>query len=159
MDFTQVYRNYWDKVYRLCMGYVNDPEWARDIAQDTFIQVWQHLPGFREESSAGTWIFRIACNICLRQLERKSRFVRKEFPPELEDSSASFEPSREDEVRHLYRYIAALSETDRLIISMELENIKQTEIAGILGLSEVSVRVRIHRIKEKLAQKFKAYEH
>jgi RNA polymerase sigma-70 factor (ECF subfamily) len=46
----------------------------------------------------------------------------------------------------------------RIIISLELENIKQSEIAIIVGLSEVNIRVKIHRIKEKLTQKFKENE-
>jgi RNA polymerase sigma-70 factor (ECF subfamily) len=156
MDFTPVYKEYWTKVYRLCMGYVNDPEWARDIAQDTFIIVWQQLPAFRQESAIGTWIFTIACNNCLRQLERSRRLIKKELPPQLEDRP---DPSVEEKVNYLYRCIAALKETDRLIISLELEDIKQAGIAAILGMPESSVRVRIHRIKEKLAKKFKSYEH
>lgn len=152
--FDDIYADYWDKVFRLCMGYVNDDDWAKDIAQDTFITVWQQLPNFRQEATIGTWIFRIACNNCLRQLERSSRFVNKEVDRADEISHHV----NEDEVNFLYKCIATLNETDRLIISMELEEVKQAEIATILGLSESNVRVRIHRIKEKLTEKFKSYE-
>ncbi|MBV7532354.1 RNA polymerase sigma factor [Chitinophaga sp. sic0106] len=151
--FDELYADYWDKVFRLCMGYVNDDDWAKDIAQDTFITVWQQLSNFRNEAAIGTWIFRIACNNCLRQLERSSKFVRKEV-----DKAEEGPVVNEDEVNFLYQCIATLNETDRLIISMELEDVKQAEIAGILGMSESNVRVRIHRIKEKLTEKFKAYE-
>ncbi|PSL45637.1 RNA polymerase sigma-70 factor (ECF subfamily) [Chitinophaga niastensis] len=154
MFFEQIYQIYWDKVYRLCMGYVNDHEWAKDIAQDTFVTVWQQLPNFRNESAIGTWIFRIACNNCLRQIEKNSRFVKKEFPIQLEDTPVMYP---DEEVKLLYKCIAALNETDRLIISLELEDVKQAEIAGILGISESNVRVKIHRIKYKLTQKFKSY--
>ncbi|RAJ74995.1 RNA polymerase sigma-70 factor (ECF subfamily) [Chitinophaga dinghuensis] len=153
-SFDQIYTDYWDKVFRLCMGYVNDDDWAKDIAQDTFITVWQQLPKFRQEAAVGTWIFRIACNNCLRQLERSSKFVHKEVDKADESSSRV----NEDEINFLYKCIATLSETDRLIISMELENVKQTEIASIMGMSESNVRVRVHRIKEKLTEKFKEYE-
>ena len=162
MNFTDLYKEFWDKVFRLCMGYVNDSEWAKDIAQDTFILVWQQLPKFRQESVIGTWIFKIACNNCLRQLERNNRFPKKELPAELEDHAEPedhTEPSPDEKVSFLYQCIAALKETDRLIISMELENVRQAEIASILGLSESAVRVRIHRIKEKLTDKFRSYEH
>ncbi|MCY1561594.1 RNA polymerase sigma factor, sigma-70 family [compost metagenome] len=57
----------------------------------------------------------------------------------------------------LYRFIVELPETDRIIISLELEEVKQSEIAQILGLSEGNVRVRIHRIKERLTQRFKEH--
>ena len=55
----------------------------------------------------------------------------------------------------MYKCIAELPETERIIISLELEDIRQAEIATIVGLSEANVRVKIHRIKEKLTQKFK----
>ena len=72
MDFNEIYKRYWDKVYRLCMGYFwdkvyrlcmgyfNRPALAQDLTQDTFVQVWKHLSSFRQQAEVGTWIFRIA---------------------------------------------------------------------------------------------------
>jgi len=62
-------------------------------------------------------------------------------------------------VQFLYKFIAELPETDRLIISLELEDVKQAEIAKIVGLSETNIRVKVFRIKERLAKKFENYEH
>ena len=67
MNFETIYKTYWQKVFRLCMGYANDRDAAEDLAQETFIKVWKQLPKFRNESSIGTRIFRIATNTCLRQ--------------------------------------------------------------------------------------------
>ena len=107
------------------MGYVNDYGLAQDMAQETFVAVWQKLSSFRNEAAVGTWIFRIATNRCLRQL---------------------------------YKLIAELPEMDRILISLELEDVRQAEIARITGLSEGNVRVRIHRIKALLTKKIRAYE-
>lgn len=153
-DFEHVYSVYWEKVYRLCMGYVNDDASARDLAQETFIRVWENLPGFRGDAQIGTWIFRIASNHCLRQLEKDKKHQKTELPLQLPEEVP---PDRAVEVELLYRLIAELPETDRIIISLELEEVKQGEIAQILGLSEGNVRVRIHRIKERLTQRFKDY--
>jgi len=138
------------------MGYVNDRDWAQDIAQETFITVWQQLPGFRQESSIGTWMFRIAANHCLRQLEKRKRYPREEFPAQLADLR---DDSTDENVKLLYQYISELQEIDRLIISMELEEVAQAEIAKVLGMKESNVRVRIHRIKEKLSLKFTSNGH
>ena len=154
MTFEAIYQSYWDRIYRLCMGYVNDSEWAQDIAQETFITVWQKLPQFRHESSISTWIFRIASNQCLRQIEKQQRMPKGQLPEEMEDK---LEPNSDDRISFLYRSISALNETDRIIISLELEGVKQAEIAEIIGISEINVRVRIHRIKDKLTEKFKSY--
>ncbi|MGE8526279.1 RNA polymerase sigma factor [Chryseobacterium rhizosphaerae] len=152
MVFEEIYELYWQKIFRLCMGYVNDTDSAQDLAQETFIIVWQQLPKFRNESSVGTWIFRIASNNCLRQMEKEKRFAKADLPINLEEKK---QESLEPQIQLLYQFISELPETDRIIISLELEEVKQTEIAHIIGLSESNIRVKIHRIKEKLTQKFK----
>ncbi len=138
------------------MGYVNDHELAKDLAQETFITVWEKLPQFKNESGIGTWIFRIAVNKCLRQLETQKRLSKTELKHDLELPKTE---TLDAKVEFLYKCISELPETDRIIISLELENLKQTEIATIVGISESNVRVKIHRIKEKLTEKFKQYEH
>lgn len=152
MVFEEIYELYWQRIFRLCMGYVNDTEIAQDLAQETFIIVWQQLPKFRNESSIGTWIFRIASNNCLRQIEKEKKFAKADLPVNLEEKK---QESMEPQIQMLYQYISELPETDRIIISLELEEVKQAEIAHIVGLSESNIRVKIHRIKEKLTQKFK----
>jgi RNA polymerase sigma-70 factor (ECF subfamily) len=157
MKFEDIYQEYWQKIFRLCMGYVNDYALAQDLAQETFIIVWQQLPNFRNEANISTWVFRIASNNCLRQIEKQKRFQKVEMPKQLmEENTESIEPK----IQFLYKCISELNETiDRIIISLELENIKQSEIATIVGLSEANIRVKIHRIKEKLTQKFKENGH
>jgi RNA polymerase sigma-70 factor (ECF subfamily) len=151
MTFEEIHTEYWPKVYRQCMGYMNDPDAAKDLAQETFIKVWQHLPKFREESSLGTWIFRIAVNTCLGQIRKDKKMPKSELPKEIfEEILVNNEP----QVQFLYKCISELPEVERIIISLELEELKQKEIAKIVGLSESNVRVKIHRIKEKLTQKF-----
>jgi len=154
MQFEAIYDAYWQKIYRVCRGYVNDEDWAKDIAQDTFITVWQQLSTFRNESAISTWIYRIAVNNCLRQMERHKRLPKNHFPTEI---PAAEETNQEREIAFLHQCISELKEIDRIVISLELEEVKQAEIASIVGISESNVRVKIHRIKEKLTEKFKRY--
>lgn len=155
MSFEEIYHTYWPRIYRLCMGFVNDVDWAKDITQETFVTVWQKLDSFRNESNISTWIFRIATNNCLRQIETQKRLPKTELKFEIADQVL---PSLEGQTAFLYECIAQLSETERIIISLELEDLKQAEIAKIVGISEANVRVKIFRIKEKLTEKFKYYE-
>lgn len=151
MTFEQIHKTYWPKVYRQCMGYINDHDIANDLAQETFIKVWLNLHKFRHESAIGTWIFRIAVNLCLQQINRDKKSPKFELPKEIIDEVSR---NNEPELQLLYSYISELPEIDRIIISLELEDLKQKEIANIVGLSESNIRVKIHRIKEKLTQKF-----
>jgi RNA polymerase sigma-70 factor (ECF subfamily) len=151
MTFEEIYTTYSPGVFRLCRAYLNDEEQARDLVQETFISVWQHLEGFRGESSLRTWIFRIATNNCLRALERSKRMPSGEL---VKEPAAPQEEDVEEKVAFLYRCIGELEETDRILISLVLEDLPQDEIASITGLSYANTRVKIHRIKEKLAKKF-----
>ncbi|MCB9225740.1 MAG: RNA polymerase sigma factor [Chitinophagales bacterium] len=151
MEFEQIYNSYWAKIYRLCLGYLGNETAAQDLAQETFITVWQKLPEFRQEASINTWIFRIATNKCLRHIKSDKSKFNTEIPVHLSEEKSSNE---EKNLQLLQKFIAELPELDRLIISLELENINQAEIATIVGISESNTRVRIHRIKEKLKTKF-----
>jgi RNA polymerase sigma-70 factor, ECF subfamily len=153
-DFETIYTLYSPQIFRVCMGYVNDREQARDLTQETFISVWKNLGSFRHESKISTWIYRIATNNCLRALEVGKRMVKTELPMHLPDLA---EESPEEKLQFLYRAISELEETERIIISLLLEDLPQSEIADIVGLSAVNVRVKIHRIKEELAIKFREH--
>ncbi len=152
MDFNKLYEEYWNKIYRLCMGYINDHDQAKDLAQETFITVWEKLSTFRNEASIGTWIFRIATNTCLSQIKKNEKLSKAEILVAEDDND---NPDLDKEIKLLYQFISELAELDRIIISLELEGIKQQEISKIVGLSDANIRVKIHRIKEKLNTKFK----
>lgn len=151
MEFEEMYKQYSPKIFRLCMGYVNDRDWAKDLVQETFIQVWKNLHTFRNESAVSTWIFRIASNICLRQIERSSKMPKAELPVQIEYKNDS---AIEEQLSILYKCIATLNETERLIISLVLEDLPQKEIADITGIAEGNLRVKIHRIKQTLTKRF-----
>lgn len=153
-NFEDIYNRYAPQIFRVCLGYTNDADQAKDLVQDTFIAVWKNLSGFRNQSHISTWIFRIATNNCLRAVEVAKRMPAAELPFDLAEK---FEESPEEKLSFLYKCIAELEETERVIISLELEGLPQAEIAEVVGLSNGNVRVKVYRIKEKLAQKFKAY--
>jgi RNA polymerase sigma-70 factor (ECF subfamily) len=145
------------KIFRLCLGYINDEEHARDLTQETFIAVWQNLNTFRNQADIGTWIYKIATNICLRRIEVEKRLKTTSIPitcnPVAETDNAT-----EERHKYLRECIAELSEVDRLIIGLFLEGIQQERIAEIMGMSHSNVRVKVHRIKEVLTQKMKKNE-
>jgi len=155
MKFEEIYIVYSPKIFRVCMAYINDYEQARDLTQETFIAVWQNLPSFRNESQISTWIFRIATNNCLRAIEKSKRTLTTELLTHLPIVQ---EETQEEKLDFLYNCIAELEETERIIISLVLEELPQAEIASVVGLSEVNTRVKIHRIKDKLSKKFKDHE-
>jgi RNA polymerase sigma-70 factor (ECF subfamily) len=153
-DFEEIYSKYSPQIFRVCMGYTNDKEQAKDLTQETFIAVWKNLSSFRNEAKISTWIFRIATNNCLRAIEKLKRVTLTELPLNLPEH---IEETQEERLAFLYQCINELEETERIIISLVLEDLPQAEIAAIVGLSTTNIRVKIHRIKEKFTIKFKAH--
>lgn len=158
MEFEEIYAEFSPRIFRVCMGYVNDYAQAQDLTQETFIAVWRNLFAFKNESKISTWIFRIATNHCLRALEKSKRITNIDLPFDLPapDETGTGE-KKEAQLQFLYACISELEETDRIIISLFLEDVPQAEIAVIVGLSNANVRVKVHRIKEKLAYMFRKY--
>ena len=153
-QFTNIYQDHYDKVYRLCLGYVNgDEPLAKDLAQEAFIKVWEHLDQFKQKSSIGTWIYRITVNTCLL-------FIRKNKKgsynlPETEQDNANVveeEKTHQNRLKQMYACIQQLKETERIVILLVLEGLAQKEIAEITGHSHQNIRVMMHRIKEKLTK-------
>ncbi len=153
MEFTEIYQQYGGKIYRVCLGFVNDPERAKDLTQETFIAAWQNLNDFRQESTIGTWIYRIATNKCLRSIEKERKLTEINFDIRQEDTAT--DEKQEDKLGFLRNCISELNESDRIIITLFMEDIPQEKIAEITGFTHSNVRVKVHRIKERLLRKFK----
>lgn len=138
---------------RLCRGYFNgDADVASDAAQEVFIKVWENLDSFRNESSISTWIFRISVNTCLLYLRKKSskKEINTEHFPSIE--SENYSADIEEKLSRMYACIQKLDEAGKMIILMVLEGLEYSEIAEVVGITEETLRVRIHRIKKNLTQ-------
>lgn len=152
-NFTELFNHHYPKVLRICKGYFNGNQaLAVDATQEVFIKVWEKLPGFRHEANIGTWIYRIAVNTCLMQLRKTT--AKKEMPVEtLPDiQQVDDQPDQEEKLQKLYACIRQLDETGKLIILLVLEAVAYPDIAQIVGISEDTLRVKIHRIKKNLTQ-------
>lgn len=150
--FNSIYETHYDKVFRLCKGYFNGHEgMAGDAAQEIFLKVWQHLDGFRGEAKISTWLYRIAVNTCLLHLRKPA--VKKEIKTEaLPDVAAEeYNPVMEERLKKMYGCIQQLDETGKMIILMVLEGLEYSAIAEVVGSTEETLRVRIHRIKKQLS--------
>lgn len=153
-QFTKTYQDHYDKVYRLCLGYVNgDTALAKDLAQDVFIKVWEHLDEFRHKSSIGTWIYRITVNTCLFFIRKQQKGIYS-IPEIAEDKQDVLQEEKDHQTRlqQMYACIQQLKQNERIIILLVLEGLPQKEIADITGHSHENIRVMVYRIKEKLTK-------
>ena len=156
--FRDYYAQYKDKLYRLCLGYTGNRADAQDLQQEILLRIWQHLDSFRGESRLSTWCYRIATNTALSYVRKHKRQQDKQQPmladlASLHDHQTPPSLEQEEASQRLYKAIAGLKETDRLIIGLLLEGCSYKEIAHITGLSLSNTGVRINRIKNQLSEK------
>ena len=156
--FKQIFEANSKKIYHLCYGYTGDDDAANDLLQETFLKVWQNLEKFRNQAMISTWIYRIAVNTCLTYLRSEKRQAKDELTPELAETRREEFSEKNEQVDLLYKCISKLEESERIIITMVLDEMPYPEIAEISGISEGNLRFKIHRIKQRLTELYNQYE-
>ncbi len=138
-------------IIKICRAYTNSQEDFEDYYQEVCLQIWRSKDIFREESKWSTWIYRLSLNVCLTLLKKKKNngqhFASDHLPAEATDDSLAF---ADESLNQLYDAIKQLSEVDRAVILLYLEDKPYQEIADIIGTSPNNIAVRITRIKERL---------
>lgn len=131
--------------------YENNPEVRNDLFQEIVLQLWKSFPSFRGESKITTWMYRIALNTAISGLRRQSRRVKTEDLNDLHlNITDSVGADLEEKFQKLQWAIRQLTEIERAMIMMALEEISYEEIAETIGITQNNVRVRMNRIREKL---------
>jgi RNA polymerase sigma-70 factor (ECF subfamily) len=156
--FKEIFNENSSKIYHLCLGYAGDNDVANDLMQETFIKVWQNLEGFRNQSQLSTWIYRIAVNTCLYYLRVEKRKSNDPLNSEHIENLADEPSPKQEQISQLYKSISRLEENERMIITMVLDEVPYSDIAEVFAISEGNLRVRIHRIKQKLTRIYNQYE-
>ena len=158
MAFSEIYDNYFPRVYAFTLKRVGDPAEAEDLTQETFVQLYRSLPSFEGRSSLLTWTFGIAHNVCSRFFRHCSRWmVGPKDARELDDKPVESTIERKvDAARVLDRCDEILSE-NRRPAHQEIFHLRYGEshsikaIAEKVGKSNEAVKVSLRRSRAVLA--------
>ncbi len=140
-------------LFRICNSYAASHAEAEDIFQEVLLNIWKALPTFEEKASINTWVYRICLNVCLRaktvEAKKQKHFLHLDGISlhNIREPTASQDLEAFSE---LYACIHKLEGTDKSVILLFLEDLSYKEIAGITGLTENHVAVKIKRIRTKL---------
>ncbi|MBR6312106.1 MAG: sigma-70 family RNA polymerase sigma factor [Oscillospiraceae bacterium] len=159
-SFEPLVKEHEKKIYNLALRMTGDPDDAYDCAQDAFVKAYTSLKDFRGESAFGSWLYRLASNVCLDFLRREKRrgvvslTVEDE---ELDIADLRFSPEDEFERAELRDAInAALmrlpASARQMVVMRDVSGLSYAEIAGQLGLELGTVKSRIARSREKLVR-------
>ncbi|MFY0686677.1 MAG: sigma-70 family RNA polymerase sigma factor [Cyclobacteriaceae bacterium] len=138
-------------IIKICRAYTNTEEDFEDYYQEVCLQLWKSRNNFNEASKWSTWIYRLSLNVCLTLLKKKKNskqeFVSDRLPDNLTVDTHAF---ADESLNVLYDAIRQLSEVDRAVILLYLEEKSYQEISEIIGSNPNNIGVRINRIKERL---------
>lgn len=171
--FPELVQRYQGALYNFGMKMCGDAQDAEDLVQDTFLNVFKYLGGFRHETKFKNWLYRIATSTCIKK-RRRSKYA-----PERELSLDEFLPSDEAAVEHhaptwatlpleqvlneelgrtLQDAILTLPDNYRVVLVLrDIEGFSTEESAQILNLSSANIKVRLHRARLFLREKLKTY--
>jgi RNA polymerase sigma-70 factor (ECF subfamily) len=138
-------------IIKICRAYTNTQEDFEDYYQEVCLQIWRCRDNFQEQSEWSTWVYRLSLNVCLTLLKKRKNsrkhFVSDVLPEEVTEEINAF---ADESLNELYAAIRQLSEVDRAVILLYLEEKSYQEIADIIGTNANNIGVRIKRIKERL---------
>ena len=157
--FGQLVEAHQSKIYSLCYRMTGNAEDAADLTQEVFLSAWRSLSRFQEQSSFGTWIYRMATNASIDFLRREKR--RQVLSMTMEEDSEERQAQVPDERYSPHRLLeqkearqavagalAALSPEHRQVLVLrEMEGLSYQEIGQLLDLEEGTVKSRIARAR------------
>ncbi|MHC4395794.1 MAG: RNA polymerase sigma factor [Planctomycetota bacterium] len=171
LDFNEVYDEFCEKISRYLERMVGKND-AEDLTQEVFMKVDKGLKNFEGKSSLSTWIYRVATNAALDKIHsRSSREDRKKVTlnkvdngSEAEDIcieetslSAEREAIRNEMNECILEFVDRLPADYRTIIILsEIKDLKNQQIADILGVSLDTTKIRLHRARARLKAEFEA---
>jgi len=155
----QIFETWLDKhkglVFKIVRAYAFTAMDREDLFQEVVIQVWHSVPTFRHECAVTTWMYRIALNTAIRWSGRERKHHDRHEDLEAANYVLHEVSPIDEQLTWLYAEIAKLDEIDRSIALLLLEGFSYREMAGITGLTESNVGVRINRIKIRLVNRSK----
>lgn len=161
-SFKFLVEKYKDFVFNTCLSILQNSEEADDLSQEVFIQVFNSIKTFREDSSISTWIYRITLSKCFEHLRFKKR--KKRFSnlinifrgdgtvidiPEFDHPGVILE--KKEDAKLLFKAIEKLSEEQKTAYVLKnIQGLSYDKISKIMKKSKSSIESLIFRAKKNL---------
>jgi RNA polymerase sigma-70 factor (ECF subfamily) len=153
--FNILLRTYRERLYWHIRKMVCDHDDADDLLQSTFVKAWEALPSFRGESGIFTWLYRIATNVTITFLKKKSLSATislSDYSSKLEGKIEEDPYFNGDDIQmRLQKAIASLPPKQRNVFILRyFDEMKYSEISQITGITEGALKASYHHAYEKV---------
>ncbi|HEX9884212.1 MAG TPA: sigma-70 family RNA polymerase sigma factor, partial [Desulfobaccales bacterium] len=143
--FEELVIKYQREVYGLACRILSDPEEAKDMTQQAFLQAFVHIKSFRQDAQFRTWLFRIAINQCYNYLKSRKKFgdpVDMDTMVLVSKESPESDLVSRDNRQRLYAALEKLPAKQRAVITLKVEQgLSYQEISQVLGGTAGAARV------------------
>ena len=145
-------------LFKIVRAYAFNPHDQDDLFQEMSLQLWKSIPDFRGEAKAYTWIYRVALYAAIAWVRKEKKqpetqSMATDTQTDTTQTLVAETHEHDPQLDWLYEQIAQLDPIDRSICLLMLDGFSYKEMAGLIGISESNVGVKIHRIKQHLVRK------
>lgn len=157
-EFVSLLNQHRGIIFKICKIYCQNEEDRQDMFQEIVLQLWKAFPGFRQEANVSTWMYRIGMNTAISSYRKEKirlspvSFSKLAYPPPDVSETDDFA----HEIAPLYTAIEQLSQIEKALVLLYLDDKSYEEMAAILGISKSNVGVKLNRVKVKLEKLIKS---
>jgi RNA polymerase sigma-70 factor (ECF subfamily) len=163
--FAQLVQRYQRRVFNLIYRMLQQYEEATEITQETFLAAWQGLPAFRGDARFSTWLYRIAYNCSLKQLELRKRdralHVALKAEQVLENAYNEHRENAEMDARErqawIQEHLSHLPAKYRIVLILRhLQDMSYEEMAEILTMPIGTIKTHLFRARNLLKERLQS---
>lgn len=154
--FERLYRRHVTRIHTLCRRMVG-PEGAEEATQDVFVRAWEKLELFEGKSLFGTWLYRLAINVCLGARTAAGRRSDRFQSDEVAVGRAEARRGQPEARMDLARAVDGLPEgARRVFVLHDVEGYKHREIAEMLGIATGTSKSQLHEARMALRRQLES---
>ncbi|MDQ0782987.1 RNA polymerase sigma factor [Chryseobacterium sp. W4I1] len=142
-------------IHKICRIYTDNTEDHQDLFQEITVQLWRSFPGFKGEAKFSTWMYKVALNTAMTLFRKPQKRGLQHTDVDVSSLKMEYEVYEDDEykLKKMYKAIYELSDVEKALIMMYLEDKSYREIGEVLGITEGNARVKMNRAKNNLKAK------
>lgn len=165
--FAQLVQRHQRRVFNLVFRMVQQYEEANEVTQETFLAAWQGLPSFRGDAHFSTWLYRIAYNCALKQLEQRKRdtalqaVVQSEHLVAQANSDQRIDAALEASTRRelISEQLSHLPAKYRIVLVLRhLQEMTYEEMAEILTMPIGTIKTHLFRARNLLKERLEMFD-
>lgn len=152
-DFLTAINKHKGILFKVSRMYFDKLEDQQDLFQEIIFQLWKSIDSFKGNSEFSSWMYKVALNTAIVFFKKEKRKPDSYSSIQIDPiAHQDYNDEKDQQLEHFYAAVKKLNKIEKALILQFIEGFSGKEIAKNLGLSEVNVRVKMNRTKNKLQE-------